>query len=140
MVLSEDEARKQFGTIDALGKTVMVKDDSVFVPYAVTGVAKKCPQNSSIKFDILIPIVVSTEEAENGENWFNIFLNTFVVLPPGADINAVQKKMQKFYDEDTKEAISSLKTKFGDEAANWVSKTLTPALPGYASEQRHACG
>src|SRR6516164_6548748 len=49
VVLSEDEAKKQFGTIHALGKTLLIKDDSAFVPYAVTGVAKKCPQNSSIK-------------------------------------------------------------------------------------------
>jgi putative ABC transport system permease protein len=129
MVLTEDEAKKQFGTLHALGKTIMVKDDSVFVPFAVTGVAKKSPQNSSIKFDILIPIAESKEDAENGENWFNIFLNTFVVLPPGANVNAVEKKMQKFYDEDTKEAIKSLKTKYGDEAATWVSKpTLQPFL------------
>ena len=129
VVLSEDEAKNQFGTVHALGKTLMVKDDSVFVPYAVTGVARKCPQNSSIKFDILVPIAESTEDAQNSENWFNTFLNTFVVLPPGVSANAVEKKMQKFYDEDTKEAISSLKTKFGDEAANWVSKpTLQPFL------------
>ena len=129
MVITEDEAKKQFGTVHALGKTVMVKDDSVFVPYAITGVAKKSPQNSSIKFDILIPIAESKEDAENGENWFNIFLNTFVVLPPRANVNAVEKKMQKFYDEDTKEAIKSLKTKYGDEVANWVSKpTLQPFL------------
>jgi putative ABC transport system permease protein len=129
VVLSEDEAKNQFGTVHALGKTLMVKDDSVFVPYAVTGIAKKCPQNSSIKFDILVPIAESSEDAQNSENWFNTFLNTFVVLPPGASANAVEKKMQKFYDEDTKEAIRSLKTKFGDEAANWVSKpTLQPFL------------
>jgi putative ABC transport system permease protein len=129
IVLSEDEAKKQFGTIHALGKTLMVKDDSVFVPYAVTGVAKKCPQNSSIKFEILEPIVESTAVAQNGENWFNIFLNTFVVLPAHANTQAVEKKMQKFYDEDTKEAIRSLKVKFGDEAGNWVSEpSLQPFL------------
>jgi putative ABC transport system permease protein len=129
VVLSADEAKKQFGTIHALGKTLMVKDDSVFVPYAVTGVAKKCPQNSSIKFDILVPIIEKTEDAQNSENWFNIFLNTFVVLPPQANAQAVEKKMQRFYDEDTKEAIRNLKAKYGDEAEGWVSKqTLQPFL------------
>jgi putative ABC transport system permease protein len=129
VVLSEDEAKKQFGSIHALGKTLMVKDDSVFVPYAVTGVAKKCPQNSSIKFDILVPMVESEADAQNGENWFNIFLNTFVVLPANANAQAVEKKMQKFYDEDTKEAIKSLKAKYGAEAEGWVSKpTLQPFL------------
>ena len=49
IVLSEDAAKKQFGTTDAVGKIIMLKDDSVFVPYKVTAVAKKCPQNSSIQ-------------------------------------------------------------------------------------------
>jgi putative ABC transport system permease protein len=129
VVLSEDEAKKQFGTIHALGKTLMMRDDSVFVPYAVTGIAKKCPQNSSIKFDILVPLIESTADAQNSENWFNTFLNTFVVLPAHADPLAVEKKMQKFYDEDTRDAIKSLKVRFGDEAGNWVSKpTLQPFL------------
>ena len=42
IVLSEDAAKKQFGTTDAVGKIVMLKDDSVFVPHKVTAVAKKC--------------------------------------------------------------------------------------------------
>ena len=33
-------AKKQFGTTDALGKTMLLKDGDQFVPYAVTGVAK----------------------------------------------------------------------------------------------------
>jgi putative ABC transport system permease protein len=37
--------------------------------------------------------------------------------------------MQRFYDEDTKEAIRNLKAKYGDEAEGWVSKqTLQPFL------------
>ncbi|HEY4965317.1 MAG TPA: ABC transporter permease, partial [Puia sp.] len=129
VVLSADEAKKQFGTIHAVGKTLMMKDDSVFVPYAVTGVAKKCPQNSSIKFEVLVPIIEKPEEALNSENWFNVFLNTFVVLAPQANAQAVEKKMQKFYDEDTKEAIRSLRVKYGDMVADWISKpTLQPFL------------
>src|SRR5215472_319164 len=80
IVLSEDAAKKQFGTTDAIGKIVMLKDDSVFVPHKVTAVAKRCPQNSSVKFDVLLPIRESKEDAANNENWFNFFLNTFVVL------------------------------------------------------------
>lgn len=129
VVLSEDEAKKQFGTIHAVGKTLIVKDDSVFVPYAVTAVTKKCPQNSSIKFDILVPIIIKPEEAQNSENWFNIFLNTFVVLSPHANVQVVAKKMQKFYDEDTKDALSNLKVKYGDVVGEWVSKQgLQPFL------------
>jgi putative ABC transport system permease protein len=49
VVLSEDAAKKQFGTLDVIGKIVMLKDDSVFVPHKVTAVAKKSPQKTTIK-------------------------------------------------------------------------------------------
>ena len=104
MCISEDAAKKQFGTTDAIGKIVMLKDDSVFVPYKVTAVAKKCPQNSSIKFDVLLPIKESEDDAQNSENWFNFFLNTFVVLDANANMQTVETKMQKFYIEDSKDA------------------------------------
>src|SRR5665213_720723 len=63
IVLSADAAKKQFGTTDAVGKVVMIKEDSVFVPYKVTAVAKKCPQNSSIQFEALLPIKESAKDA-----------------------------------------------------------------------------
>jgi len=113
IVLSEDAAKKRFGTVHALGRTVMMKNKDEFIPYSVTAVAKKCPQNSSIKFDILSPIEESTEDAQNSENWFNFFLNTFVVLSPNANAQTVEAKMKRFYDHDTKEAIKSLTAKYG---------------------------
>jgi len=113
VVLSEDEAKKQFGTTDAIGKTLMLRNDSTFVPYSVTAVAKRCPQNSSIKFDILLPFRPSAEDLQSSENWFNFFLNTFVVLDPKANVASVQNQMQQFYDRDSKEAIKMLTEKYG---------------------------
>ena len=113
IVLSEDEAKKQFGTTDAVGKTLMLRNDSTFVPYSVTAVAKRCPQNSSIKFDILLPFRPSAEDLQSGENWFNFFLNTFVVLDPKANVATVEKQMQQFYDRDSKEAVKMLTEKYG---------------------------
>jgi len=53
VVLSEDMAKRQFGTTDAVGKLLMVKDrENKFAPYVLTAVAKKCPKNSLIKFDV----------------------------------------------------------------------------------------
>ena len=119
IVLSEDEAKKQFGTWQAVGKTVMMKDEDAFMPYTVTGVAKKCPQNSSIKFEILVPFQEPAKEAQNSENWFNFFLNTFIILSPQADTKMVETNMKKFYEEDTREAVKSLSAKYGPEAADW---------------------
>jgi len=114
IVISEDIAKKQFGTTDALGKIMMLKEDSAFVPYKVTAVAKRAPQNSSIKFDVLLPLKESEEDAQNNENWFNFFLNTFVVLNPNANVETVNKKIQKVYTEDSKDALKNIKEKYGD--------------------------
>lgn len=122
LVISEEMAKKQFHTIDAVGKTIMVKDEEDnFIPYKVTGVAKRCPQNSSIKFDALCRIDVSKDDADLNENWFNFFLNTFVVLNPGANAKNVEAKMQRFYETDAAETIKMVREKYGDSTATKYS-------------------
>ena len=102
IVLSEDAAKKYFATTDAAGKIIMVKEESGFVPYKVTAVAKRCPQNSSIQFDALLPFKVSDADAKDTHNWFNSFLNTFVVLHDKANLQTVETQMQRFYVADSK--------------------------------------
>src|SRR3954454_7284951 len=113
IVLSEDAAKRHFGNKDAVGKTIMLKKDTTFEPYTVTAVAKKCPQNSSIQFDVLLPFIMPANEASNGENWFNFFLNTFVVLNPKANIQTVNTKMQRIYKTESKEALKLINEKYG---------------------------
>jgi putative ABC transport system permease protein len=98
IVISEDLAKQKFGTMDVLGKTLLFKREEKFEPYKITGVSKRCPQNSSIKFDVLMPLKVSKDDEANNENWFNFFMNTFVVMEPGANIPAVVQKMKKVYE------------------------------------------
>ena len=117
VVISEGMAEKHFGSKDVLGKTILMKDsfdkDASFEPYTVTGVARKSPQNSSIKFDIMIPMVTSNGEMEKSSNWFNAFMNTFVVLEPGANVKLVERKMNLVYNADAREAILEGVKKFG---------------------------
>jgi putative ABC transport system permease protein len=108
IVLSEDAAKKQFGTTDAVGKIMMIKEDSTFVPYQVTAVAKRYPQNSSIQFDVLLPFKVSEADAKDTHNWFNSFLNTFVVLDDKANQQTVEKQMQSFYVSDAKQTFEEM--------------------------------
>jgi len=122
VVISEDMSRKQFGTADALGKTILIKDDEGnFAPFNVTGVAKPCPQNSSIKFDIIHPIQVSTKDADLNENWFNFFLNTFVTVTPGANVKNVESKMQRLFESDARETIKMIREKYADSATTYYS-------------------
>jgi putative ABC transport system permease protein len=102
IVLSEDAAKKYFATTDAVGKVMLVKEDTSFVPYKVTAVAKRCPQNSSVQFEVLMPFKVSDADAKDTHNWFNSFLTTFVVLDAKANLQTVEKEMQRFYVADAK--------------------------------------
>ena len=74
-------------------------------PYKVTAVAKRCPQNSSIQFDVLLPIKESDADAQNNENWFSFFLNTFVVVNPNANVQTVETQMQRFYKKDASKLL-----------------------------------
>jgi len=105
IVLSEDAAKKYFATTDAVGKVMMVKEDTSFVPYKVTAVAKRCPQNSSMQFEALLPFKVSDADAKDTHNWFNSFLTTFVVLDDKANLQKVEKQMQSFYVADAKQTF-----------------------------------
>ena len=113
VVLSEKEAVKRFGTTEATGKIILVKTDSVFTPYSVSAVAKNTPQNSSIQFDMLLPFKESKSDANDNENWYNFFLNTFVVISPNATTASVEKSMQEFYVKDASGIFKEMKEKFG---------------------------
>ncbi|MDB5137278.1 MAG: FtsX-like permease family protein [Mucilaginibacter sp.] len=52
VVISQDIAKKYFGTQDAVGKMLKIKTDSTY-SYLVTGVVENMPSNSSIDFNFL---------------------------------------------------------------------------------------
>src|SRR5665213_3034281 len=113
IVLTEDAAKKQFGNNDVIGKNVMIKEDSAFIPYKVTAVAKNCPQNSSIQFSTLLPFKESEKDALDNDNWFNTFLNTFVVLAPMSNLQTVENEMQKFYVKDASATFKKMIEQYG---------------------------
>ncbi|MFT3750363.1 MAG: ABC transporter permease [Agriterribacter sp.] len=113
IVLSEDEAIKQFGTTDAVGKMVMLKADSVFSPHRVSAVAKRAPQNSSIQFNILLPFRESETDAHNDDNWYNFFLNTFVLVNSKSNVSTIDSNMQKFYVANAGKTFKAMVEKYG---------------------------
>ncbi|GAB3423442.1 ABC transporter permease [Niabella aquatica] len=127
VVITEDMAKKYFGNSDVVGKTIAIKNKGTFEPYIVTGVAKNCPQNSSIKFSVVLPLKVPAVDESNNNNWFNSFLTTFVVLSPNANVKAVENKMDKVFKADASEAINEIKTKFGikDVGISYALEPLT---------------
>ncbi|HYJ64914.1 MAG TPA: ABC transporter permease [Parafilimonas sp.] len=125
IVLTQNMAKKYFGNTDAMGKTMLLKNANKFESFVVTGIAKNCPENSSIKFNLLLPMKVSAEDESNSGNWFNSFPSTFIVLAPNADIKNVQDKMDKVFESDARESITEMKSKYGINNIG-ISYTLEP--------------
>jgi putative ABC transport system permease protein len=114
IVISEKIAKEHFGNTNALGKTIEIKKGENFEPYIVTGVAPQSPQNSSIKFDILLPLDV-VEREKDKTNWMNFHLNTFMVVNEKADIAAVDRKMNEVFNREAGEIVKALAEKVGDK-------------------------
>ncbi len=100
LVITEDLARRQFGTTDAVNKTMLIKTDGGFQPYTVTGVARNCPENSSIKFEAVTPVDEKVAGVSPLNRWFDVYLNTFLVLAPGEDVRQVEVQMKRIYDRE----------------------------------------
>jgi len=126
IVISDEMAEKLFKNTDVLGKTIDFVEEDKLVPYLITGVAKKAPQNSSVKFDFLLPMIVSNEAYQSKENWFNFFLNTFVVLSPNATQASAEANMQRVYEADAQETIKKMSKDFDiKEKARYALQPLT---------------
>lgn len=91
MVISESTAKKYFGTTQALNKTLVINQ----LPIKVTGVFKDVPQNSHLKFDMLISFVTLGEKWGYEEWGYPEFYN-YVLLAPGADPKKVAAKLPAF--------------------------------------------
>jgi putative ABC transport system permease protein len=135
IVLSEDVAKRQFGTTYAVGRMVMIKDDSTFVPYKVTAVAKRCPQNSSLQFEALLPIKISDADVKNTDNWFGFSLNTFIVLDDKANLQTVEKQMQSFYVSDAKQVFDAIMKKLGNNNGVMATYFLQPYIEMHLSTE-----
>ena len=93
VVLTERVARKYFGGADPMGKIIRLNNAYDFL---VTGVLNDIPENSSIKFDILVPIAFC-EELTGKPDYLNIWDNysfrTFVQLGKGSSYQTFSNKI-----------------------------------------------
>lgn len=108
VVLSEDAARKYFGSTAALGKILQMKRGNEFEGFAVTGIAKRCPNNSSIQFDVLLRHKASPDLEHGSGRWNSFYLNTYVLLSIHADIGTVEAKMTKAFVDDAPEIVKQI--------------------------------
>ncbi|MEP4090931.1 ABC transporter permease [Reichenbachiella sp.] len=96
LIISQSYAKKYFGDIDPLGKTLAVHIDSLARDYTVTAIFEDIPKESSIQFDLAI----STENSRRifsertFTGWFHVIAETYVLFHKNTQISSVGAKMQ----------------------------------------------
>lgn len=105
VVVTETIALRFFNSIDVVGKRIDMDADpsaqKLGKPSIISAVVKDLPKNSSIRFDLLMPMrfmqLSFTDTA-----WLNQYLGTFVLLQPGADLNKVSRKLDQVFASQAK--------------------------------------
>ncbi|MDB5088984.1 MAG: macB 18, partial [Mucilaginibacter sp.] len=113
IVITEDIAEKYFGKVNAVGKILQINQDGKFVPFTVTGVAKNAPQNSTVRFKLLMSIERSLPKQYTATDWFSSFLNSFVYLNPNVSPKVVERKMNAIFNHYAGKEMADFKKKFG---------------------------
>ena len=94
IILTEKIAKKYFGKENAIGKNIELQFGNEKVLFTVGGIVKSSPQESSIKFNALIPFsdakFIFSERAFKA--WFNVNSETYVLLKNNADPGKLSKK------------------------------------------------
>lgn len=94
VVITPEIAKKYFGTENATGKTFQMQLDDVQQLVTVAGIVKKAPEESSIKYGILLPYanVKQLYGERMMQTWFNIFTETYVLLKAGVHAASLEQK------------------------------------------------
>lgn len=91
VVLTRKLAQKYFGDSDPLGKTLSVENS---IQCTVTGVIENLPNNSVFSYEAVLPYSLQRElQVPMSNHWGNNSIFTYVLLTPGSDVTAVNKKL-----------------------------------------------
>lgn len=101
-VVTESTAKKYYGDEDPIGKTLRYGEDDVF---EIRGVIRDVPENSHIKFSVLVSAETLHQQSEGGSRtawgWYDF--NTYITLEEGTDPQVFQDKFAAWLAEDRKE-------------------------------------
>jgi putative ABC transport system permease protein len=127
LVVTESVAKKYFGDEDALGKTLLINDEQ----WKVTGVIEDVPENTHLKFNILLSRLVDREWAvENGqlksEAFWNPDVYTYLLVKENYDTADFYQKFPNIFNKYFKS--------FGDQ----VGGKYTPILESLADIHFHS--
>jgi len=95
ILVSSDIALSLFGDKDPVGQIVAVNDT---LNFTVTGVLDHIPANSSIQFDVLLPIsnLESDRNFQENADWYNTFATVYLKLGKEMAVDKLEAKFPEF--------------------------------------------
>ncbi|HEX6180839.1 MAG TPA: ABC transporter permease, partial [Chitinophagaceae bacterium] len=90
VVITQQLARKYFGKTSALGKTLLFENERR--PMTVTCVLENIPSQSSLQFDMLVPISTYSVVKKRSWNWLWLQVSTYIKLKREVPINQASIK------------------------------------------------
>ncbi len=95
-VVTRRTAVSLWGRDTVVGETLRIRTANTFQDFRVTAVAENPPGNSSIQFDIVLPIQVHSVWTRYADSWTSWVTNTFLRLSTGADVARVERRLPAF--------------------------------------------
>ncbi len=119
VVLAESIAKKYFGDENPLDKTMEIGGDQ----WKVTGIIKDVPENTHLKFDILLSRLVDREWVMDAgriksEAFWNPDVYTYLIVPENYDTKNFYAKFPQIFDKYFKS--------FGDQVGGKYTPILEP--------------
>jgi putative ABC transport system permease protein len=98
VVLREEISRRYFGDENPIGKVLSIKMGSRFFDFAVSGVVRNIPQNSSITFDFLVPYDRVRDYIPESylNQWTGLTTSTFIELQRDIPAAELESKFPSF--------------------------------------------
>ncbi len=93
VVVSEEIANKYFGTTGVIGETLELPDADYQLK--ITGILKPYPQNTHLKFDILVSFETLRASGRVNQSWWNFNTHTYLKVAPGVDPVELEAKIKR---------------------------------------------
>lgn len=100
VVITPEMAEKYFGEPAPIGKNLSLQIGEQWVDFTVSGIIQKAPENSSIRYDMLIPFAITKTFMSPGgmASWTNVNVETYVMLQKAKQAREFEAKIAPFID------------------------------------------
>lgn len=102
-IISQVIAQKYFGNENPIGKNLIMDNDK---DLEVIGILDDIPQNSSIRFDLFVPLEIMNDlyREDATKTWYNCSFNSYIILQPGTDYKEFREKTKSFITDNYSES------------------------------------